>query len=40
MMIEVVGFFSSIFRGRDAPTNRTSGSSCSFFMGVSSSGKR
>lgn len=35
-----MGFFSSIFRGRDAPTNRTSGSSYSFFMGGSSSGKR
>lgn len=31
---------SSIFRGRDAPTNRTSGSAYSFFMGGSTSGKR
>lgn len=33
-------FFSSLFRGRDAPTNRTAGSSYSFFMGGSTSGKR
>ena len=31
---------SSIFRGRDAPTDRTSGSAHSFFMGGSTSGKR
>ena len=31
---------SSIFRGRDAPTDRTSGSAYSFFMGGSTSGKR
>lgn len=35
-----MGFFSSIFRGRDAPTDRTSGSAYSFFMGGSTSGKR
>ena len=35
-----MGLFSSIFRGRDAPTNRTAGSSYSFFMGGSTSGKR
>lgn len=35
-----MGFFSSLFRGRDAPTNRTAGSSYSFFMGGSTSGKR
>ena len=31
---------ASIFRGRDAPTNRTAGSSYSFFAGQSTSGKR
>jgi len=30
---------SSIFRGRDAPENRTAGSAYSFFMGQSSAGK-
>ena len=35
-----MGFFNSIFRGRDAPTDRTSGSAYSFFMGGSTSGKR
>lgn len=30
---------SSIFRGRDAPADRTSGSAYSFFMGGSTSGK-
>ena len=35
-----MGFLSNIFRGRDAPTNRTSGSAYSFFMGGSTSGKR
>ena len=35
-----MGLFSNIFRGRDAPTNRTVGSSYSFFMGGSTSGKR
>ena len=34
-----MGLFSSIFRGRDAPTNRTAGSSYSFFMGGSAAGK-
>ena len=34
-----MGLFSSIFRGRDAPTNRTAGSSYSFFMGGSAVGK-
>ena len=29
----------SLFRGRDAPTNRTAGSSYSFFMGGSAAGK-
>lgn len=27
-----MGFFSSLFRGRDAPTDRTSGSAYSFFI--------
>ena len=31
---------ASIFRGRDAPTNRTAGSAYSFFAGQSTSGKR
>ena len=31
---------ASIFRGRDAPQNRTAGSSYSFFAGQSTSGKR
>ena len=35
-----MGFFSGLFRTRDAPTNRTSGSAYSFFMGGSTSGKR
>ena len=35
-----MGLFSSIFRGRAAPTDRTSGSAYSFFMGGSTSGKR
>lgn len=35
-----MGLFSGLFRGRDAPNNRTSGSSYSFFMGTSTSGKR
>ena len=35
-----MGFLSNIFRGRDAPTNRTSGSAYSFFMDGSTSGKR
>ena len=32
--------FSKLFRGRDAPTDRTSGSAYSFFMGGSTFGKR
>ena len=35
-----MGIFSGLFKGRDAPNNRTSGSSYSFFMGNSTSGKR
>ena len=35
-----MGFLSGLFRTRDAPTNRTSGSAYSFFMGGSTSGKR
>jgi hypothetical protein len=36
-----MGFLSNIFRGRDAPvTDRTAGSSFSFLMGGSTSGKR
>ena len=35
-----MGILSGIFRSRDKPTNRTSGSAYSFFMGGSSSGKR
>ncbi len=35
-----MGIFSGLFRGRDAPSNRTSGSSYNFFMGNSTSGKR
>ena len=34
-----MGLISSIFRSRDKPENRTSGSSYSFFLGTSSSGK-
>ena len=34
-----MGLFSGLFRARDAPTNRTSGSAYSFFMGGSTSGK-
>ena len=34
-----MGLFSNMFRGRDAPTNRTAGSSYSFFMGGSAAGK-
>ena len=30
--------FSKLFRGRDAPTDRTSGSAYSFFMGGSTAG--
>ena len=35
-----MGIFSGLFRTRDAPTNRTSGSAYSFFLGQSSAGKR
>lgn len=35
-----MGIFNGIFRQRDGPVNRTSGSAYSFFMGGSSSGKR
>ena len=35
-----MGLFSGLFKGRDTPTNRTSGSAYSFFMGGSTSGKR
>ena len=35
-----MGIFSGLFRTRDAPQNRTSGSAYSFFLGQSSSGKR
>lgn len=35
-----MGFLKSIIRGRDASVNRTSGSTYSFFMGGSTSGKR
>lgn len=35
-----MGILSGLFRGRDTPSNRTSGSSYSFFMGNSTSGKR
>lgn len=34
-----MGIFSGLFRTRDAPTNATSGSAYSFFMGTSSAGK-
>ncbi|MDO5390258.1 MAG: phage portal protein [Eubacteriales bacterium] len=35
-----MGILSGLFRTRDAPKNRTSGSSYTFFMGGSASGKR
>ena len=35
-----MGFISDLFRTRDAPVNRTSGSAYSFFLGNSTSGKR
>ena len=35
-----MGIFSGLFRSRDKPQNRTSGSGYSFFMGSSASGKR
>ena len=34
-----MGFFTGLFRTRDAPKNRTSGSAYSFFMGISKAGK-
>ena len=34
-----MGFFSSLFRSRDAPQNRTAGSGYAFFFGGSTSGK-
>ena len=34
-----MGFFSSLFRSRDAPQNRTAGSGYTFFFGSSTSGK-
>ena len=34
-----MSIFSGLFRTRDAPTNRTSGSAYSFFMGGSTAGK-
>ena len=39
-MMTVMGFFSSLFRSRDKPSDRTSGSGYTFFMGGSTSGKR
>ena len=35
-----MGLFTGLFRTRDAPSNRTSGSSYSFLMGSTTSGKR
>ncbi len=35
-----MGIFSGLFKARDKPQNRTSGSAYSFFMGGSTSGKR
>ena len=35
-----MGFLNGLFRARDAPSNRTSGSAYSFLMGSSASGKR
>ena len=35
-----MGLLSGLFRSRDAPVNRTSGSAYSFFLGNSTSGKR
>ncbi len=34
-----MGFFSSLFRSRDAPQNTTAGSAYTFFFGSSTSGK-
>ena len=35
-----MGFWSGIFRSRDAPKDRTVGSNYSFFVGSTTSGKR
>ena len=35
-----MGIFSGLFRSRDKPQNRTTGSAYSFFFGSSSAGKR
>ena len=35
-----MGIFSGLFRSRDKPQNRTTGSTYSFFFGSSSAGKR
>lgn len=35
-----MGFFSGLFRSRDKPQNRTTGSAYSFFFGGSAAGKR
>ena len=35
-----MGIFSGLFRSRDKPQNRTTGSAYSFFFGNSSAGKR
>ena len=35
-----MGFFSGLFRSRDKPQNRSSGSAYSFFFGGSAAGKR
>ena len=37
---DLMGFIIDLFRKRDGPVNRTSGSAYSFFLGNSSSGKR
>ena len=34
-----MGFLSGIFKARDKPTDRTAGSSYSFFLGGTASGK-
>ena len=35
-----MSFLQGLFRTRDAPQNRTSGSTYSFFLGTSTAGKR
>lgn len=35
-----MGIFSGLFRSRDKPQNRTTGSAYSFFFGSNSAGKR